>query len=467
MKQDILRMLPKVDEVLQDGEIEKLMEEIPREKITEAVRRVIDRKRTAILESEDEDPRMHLLNIREEIMAEIKAASCPSLRSVINATGVVLHTNLGRACLSEKAAAQVMKVAEGYSTLEYDPEAGSRGSRHVHAEELLKKLTGAEAAMVVNNNAAATMLVLSAMCRGKEVIVSRGEMVEIGGSFRIPDIMEQSGATLVEVGTTNKTRVSDYEKHVNENTAALLKVHTSNYKIIGFTEDVSLRELRALGDEYDLPVIYDMGSGLMADLSSFGIDEPTAPRGLSDGADVVLFSGDKLLGGPQAGLICGKKKYIDRMKNHPLARVIRADKLTFAALESTLNAYLDPETALNEIPVLRMLTRPTEELRAQCMILKDMIDEIKDPLTGEKAYATEIVECEGVVGGGSAPSAVLKNQAVRVSHRTMSPDEMCNALHKGEIPVIARIHKDRMLLDVRTLKTKDYEVIVEKLRAMA
>ena len=459
-------MLPKVDEVLKDREIEKLMDDVPRELITEAVRRVIERRRSAILASDEEDPRTHLLGIREEIMAEIGEASYPSLRPVINATGVVLHTNLGRAKLSERAASRVMSVAKGFSTLEYDPEAGARGSRHVHLEELLKKLTGSEAAMIVNNNAAATMLVLSALGCGREIIVSRGEMVEIGGSFRIPDIMEQSGAHLQEVGTTNKTRLSDYEKKVNENTAALLKVHTSNYKIIGFTEDVSLRELRELGDRYDLPVIYDMGSGLMVDLSPYGIDEPVAAKGLTDGADVVLFSGDKLLGGPQAGIICGKKKYIDLMKTHPLARVLRVDKMTIAAMESTLSAYLDPERALREIPVLRMITKTHEELMAQCMILRDMINEIKDPKTGENPYRAWIEEDAGVVGGGSAPGSVLKNVVVKVIHDEMSPDEMCSRLHRGEIPVVARIHKDRMVLDVRTLEKADFEVITDKLRAM-
>lgn len=466
MKNELLRKLPKVDEVLKDPEIEKILNEVPREKATEAIRKVIDRVRASILKDETGvDPDLKALY--EDILCEIREASFMSLRPVVNATGVVLHTNLGRANLSEEAKAHVMAVAGNYSTIEYDPVKGSRGSRHVHVEELIKKLTGAEAAMIVNNNAAATMLTMASIGRGREMIVSRGELVEIGGSFRIPDIMEESGSHLVEVGTTNKTRLSDYEKKINENTAALLKVHTSNYKVIGFTEDVSLRELRTLGDKYGLPVIYDMGSGLMTDLSPWGIDEPIVSRGIADGADIVLFSGDKLLGGPQAGVIAGKKELIDKMKSHPLARVVRVDKLTFAAMESTLNAYYDPETALNKIPVLRMLTKPVHELRSECMILSSMIDDIKDPSTGESVFRTKVTEDEGVVGGGSAPSAVLRNMVVEVTHDKLSPDRMCELLHKGELPVIARIRRDVMVLDVRTLERSEFDIITDKLRSIA
>ncbi|MBQ5955115.1 MAG: L-seryl-tRNA(Sec) selenium transferase, partial [Firmicutes bacterium] len=334
-------------------------------------------------------------------------------------------------------------------------------------ENIIKKITGAEAAMAVNNNAAATMLVMAAVGRGREMIVSRGELVEIGGSFRIPDIMKESGAVLVEVGTTNKTRIGDYESQINENTAALLKVHTSNYRVIGFTEDASLRELRELGDKYGLPVIYDMGSGLMTDLSEWGIHEPVVKEGLKDGADVILFSGDKLLGGPQAGIIAGKKEYIDKMKSHPLARVVRVDKMTIAALEATLSEYADRERALKEIPVLRMLTRSREDLQSDCLLLKGMLDDIKDPEDGSAAFSVKVIEDDGVVGGGSAPDSRLKNIVLAVDHGKLSPDRIEEALRKGEPPVIARIKNDSVIIDVRTLAKSDLEIIAERFREIA
>ncbi|MBR3182741.1 MAG: L-seryl-tRNA(Sec) selenium transferase, partial [Firmicutes bacterium] len=386
---------------------------------------------------------------------------------VINATGVVLHTNLGRANLSDKAVEQVVSAAKSYSTLEYDPEKGARGSRHSHVEDIIKKITGAEAAMAVNNNAAATMLVMAAIGRGREMIVSRGELVEIGGSFRIPDIMKESGAVLVEVGTTNKTRIGDYESQINENTAALLKVHTSNYRVIGFTEDASLRELRELGDKYGLPVIYDMGSGLMTDLSEWGIHEPVVKEGLKDGADVILFSGDKLLGGPQAGIIARKKEYIDKMKSHSLARVVRVDKMTIAALEATLSEYADRERALKEIPVLRMLTRSREDLQSDCLLLKGMLDDIKDPEDGSAAFSVKVIEDDGVVGGGSAPDSRLQNMVLAVDHGKFSPDRIEEALRKGEPPVIARIKNDSVIIDVRTVNKSEYDIIAERFREIA
>ena len=334
-------------------------------------------------------------------------------------------------------------------------------------ENIIKKITGAEAAMAVNNNAAATMLVLAALGRGKEIIVSRGELIEIGGSFRIPDIMKESGAELIEVGTTNKTRISDYESHITENTAALMKVHTSNYRVIGFTEEASIRELKELGTKHGLPVIYDMGSGLMTDLREWGIREPVVKDGLKEGADVILFSGDKLLGGPQAGIIAGKKELIDKMKSHPLARVMRVDKMTIAALEATLTEYGDRERALKNIPVLRMLTKTPEEMRAECVLLKGLIDEIKDPASGETAFSAKVIEDTGVVGGGSAPDSRLDNMVLTVEHRTLTPDFMEEALRKGEPPVIARIKNDSVVIDVRTLKEADYEIIAERFREIA
>ena len=468
MKQELLRLLPKIDDLLMYGWISSLIGRVPREIVVEAVRDEVETLRSGILDgSITEASQMGLENISDRITEKVNKLEIKSLRPVINATGVVLHTNLGRANLSEKALAQVISVANNYSTLEYDPEKGARGSRHSHVEDIIKKITGAEAAMAVNNNAAATMLVMAAIGRGREMIVSRGELVEIGGSFRIPDIMKESGAVLVEVGTTNKTRISDYESHINENTAALLKVHTSNYRVIGFTEDVSVKALRELGDKYDLPVIYDMGSGLMTDLREWGIHEPVVKDGLKDGADVILFSGDKLLGGPQAGIIAGKKEYIDKMKSHPLARVVRVDKMTIAALEATLSEYADRDRALNEIPVLRMITKSREDLQAECLLLKGMLDEITDPENGGMAYSVKVMEDDGVVGGGSAPDSRLQNMVLAVDHGKFSPDRIEEALRKGEPPVIARIKNDSVIIDVRTVNKSEYDIIAERFREIA
>ncbi|MBR6224567.1 MAG: L-seryl-tRNA(Sec) selenium transferase [Firmicutes bacterium] len=468
MKQELLRLLPKIDDLLMDGWISSLIGRVPREIVVDAVRDEVETLRSGILDgSITEASQMGLENISDRITEKVNKLEIKSLRPVINATGVVLHTNLGRANLSEKALAQVISVANNYSTLEYDPEKGARGSRHSHVEDIIKKITGAEAAMAVNNNAAATMLVMAAIGRGREMIVSRGELVEIGGSFRIPDIMKESGAVLVEVGTTNKTRIGDYESQINENTAALLKVHTSNYRVIGFTEDASLRELRELGDKYGLPVIYDMGSGLMTDLSEWGIHEPVVKEGLKDGADVILFSGDKLLGGPQAGIIAGKKEYIDKMKSHPLARVVRVDKMTIAALEATLSEYADRERALKEIPVLRMLTRSWEDLQSDCLLLKGMLDEITDPEDGSAAFSVKVIEDDGVVGGGSAPDSRLQNMVLAVDHGKFSPDRIEEALRKGEPPVIARIKNDSVIIDVRTVNKSEYDIIAERFREIA
>ena len=468
MKQELLRSLPKIDEVLMDEGISALMERIPRETVVDAVRDSVETIRADILAGKITEPsEMKLDTIIDRINHTANKMDIKSLRPVINATGVVLHTNLGRANLSDKAVEQVVSAARSYSTLEYDPEKGTRGSRHIHVENIIKKITGAEAAMAVNNNAAATMLVMAAVGRGREMIVSRGELVEIGGSFRIPDIMKESGSVLVEVGTTNKTRISDYESHINENTAALLKVHTSNYRVIGFTEDVSVRELRELGDKYGLPVIYDMGSGLMTDLSEWGIHEPVVRDGLKDGADLILFSGDKLLGGPQAGIIAGKKELIDKIKSHPLARVVRVDKMTIAALEATLSEYGDRDRALSEIPVLRMLTKSRDELQAECLLLKGMLDEIGDTEDGNLAYTIRIMDDDGVVGGGSAPDSRLQNVVLAIDHRTLSPDSIEEALRKGEPPVIARIKNDSVIIDVRTVDRSGYEIIAERFREIA
>ena len=457
MDSNLLRKLPKVDDLLKAQPVADFSGELPHEVITDSVRKVLDRKRERILAGSEafDESFVAYDNVVDEVVTVLNFCKINSLRRVINGTGVVLHTNLGRANLSKAAAAAVAAVADRYSTLEYDPETGKRGSRHTHVEEVIKKVTGAEAAMVVNNNAAATMICLATMGAGKEVIVSRGELVEIGGSFRVPEIMSQSGAILAEIGTTNKTKISDYEKRITENTGALLKVHTSNYKVIGFTEEATIAQLRELGDKYGLPVIYDMGSGLMVDLSEYGIGEPTVVAALADGADVVLFSGDKLLGGPQGGVIIGKKEYIDKMKSHPLARILRVDKMTLAAMEATFKAYYDTENAKKEIPVLAMLTRSKEELYDDAQKLASLIN--------AKGIETEIIEVKDVVGGGSAPATVLRGYGVAVNTDKMTSQELERQLRWDVLPIIARVNQDKVIFDVRTISCEEYEVIAERL----
>ena len=463
MKQELLRNLPKVDEIIRDKRIETLMEKLPREKVVDIVRESINSLRTMILEEKITDETGSGYELAVSMSVREAESTIPgSLRPVINATGVVLHTNLGRASLSEKACERVMSVAGNYSTLEYDPEKGERGSRHSHVEGLIKKVTGAEAAVLVNNNAAATMVVLAALGKGREIIVSRGELVEIGGSFRIPDIMEESGAHLREVGTTNKTRIGDYEKAINENTGALLKVHTSNYRVIGFTEEASLSELRTLGEKYGLPVIYDMGSGLMTDLSRWGVREPVAGDGLRSGADLVLFSGDKLLGGPQAGIIAGKKDLVDRIRNHPLMRAFRADKMTFAAMEGTLEDYYDKETALENIPVLRMITESYDSLCDRALKLKVLIEDIPG-----SQFSASVIDTDGAVGGGSAPDAVLRSSACAVDCGNVSAETAERFLRSGAVPIVAIIRDGRVIFDVRTLKDEELYVIRDRMAELA
>jgi len=447
-RQDILRGIPKVDELLEAMAGLGL----PAPAVRDAVRAELEALRQGILAGEitalpDEAA------IRAAAARRARADALPSLRPVINGTGVALHTNLGRACLSRKAAEAVTAVAQGYSTLEYDVENGCRGSRHSHIETLLAKVTGAEAAMVVNNNAAAVLLILSAVGKGGEVVASRGELVEIGGSFRIPEIMVQCGCSLREVGATNKTHLRDYEEAIGPETRALLRVHTSNYRIVGFSEKPTLAELVALGRERGLPVIEDLGSGCLTDLTPFGIhDEPTVQQSVQAGVDLISFSGDKLLGGPQAGLILGKRPYIERLKKHPLARALRVDKMTIAALRETLYAYTDPEQAKQEIPVLAMLGAPSHVLREKAALLCQML--------AERAVSARVVETEGQVGGGSVPTQLLRSWAVAIDPGRLSLDELEERLRRREMPVIGRISRAQYLLDVRTLAERDFPEIV-------
>ncbi len=448
-KKELLRSIPKVDELLRSDAFAVLS--CGAVAVREAVRGELEELRARILAGEvTELPDENALC--GAIARRAQKDTLPSLRPVINGTGVVLHTNLGRACLSERAVNAAAEVARGYSTLEYDLATGQRGSRHEHVEELLCRITGSEAAMVVNNNAAAVLLILSDIAKGGEVITSRGELVEIGGSFRIPDIMSACGCRLREVGTTNKTHLRDYEEAVCEETRALLKVHTSNFRIVGFTEAVSLEEMVTLGKEKNLPVIQDIGSGSFVELEQFGIhDEPTVQASVSAGVEVISFRGDKLLGGPQAGIIIGKKKYIDSLKRHPLARAMRVDKVTFAALRETLWAYTDPALAVKEIPTLAMLAATPDELHAKAALLRDMLE--------KHGVAAEVVKTTDQVGGGSVPTQMLPTYACAIVPEKLSVDALEEKLRLREKPIIGRINKEQYLLDVRTLMERDFEYL--------
>ena len=454
-KKHLLRSLPKVDEVLRQPAIAAL--DLPQSVITDLVRQHIDDLRRRVLDSD-----LQTLPSMEDLCAEIctaaKAAAKPSLRPVINATGITLHTNLGRACLSEKAVQAAADAARRYSTLEYDVESGQRGSRYSHVEKLLCKITGAEAAMVVNNNAAAVLLILSALGKGGEVITSRGELVEIGGSFRIPEIMEQCGCSLREVGATNKTHLRDYERAICEDTRALLKVHTSNFRIMGFTESVSLQELVELGKQTGLPVIEDLGSGCFFDLEPLGIhDEPTVMNSVKAGVDIISFSGDKLLGGPQAGIILCKEKWIKTLKSHPLTRAMRVDKMTLAALEATLDTYLDPEKAQQEIPTIRMLAIDPALLKLRAEALYEKLTAL--------GVTCQVIPEQDQVGGGSVPTQLLPTWAVAVDPQNVTVDGLEERLRKEtDIPIIGRIVKDRYLLDTRTLWEEDFDYIAQAVK---
>ena len=458
-RQEMLRKIPKVDELLtlaeETGRMAAMTDIIPPAAVRDAIRDELEALRGNILAGD-------LTELPEK--KAILDAACTraygeqrsSLRRVVNGTGVVLHTNLGRSLLSWQAVSAVEEVARNYSTLEYDVDSGSRGSRHDHIDNLLASVTGAEAAMVVNNNAAAVLLILSAMGKGGEVITSRGELVEIGGSFRIPDIMTQCGCTLREVGTTNTTHLFDYENAIGPETRALLRVHTSNYRIVGFSERPGLAELVELGRKHDLPVIEDLGSGSLVDLTAFGIhDEPTVQQSVKAGVDVISFSGDKLLGGPQAGLILGKRTYIEKLKRHPLARALRVDKMTIAALRETLYAYQDPAWAKCNIPVLRMLGASGEELRGRAEKLRLALEGF--------GCAARVVETEGQVGGGSCPTQLLKSWAVAVDPGKLTADQLAEALRRPYPHIIGRISQGQYLLDVRTLTDDDFSAIARRL----
>jgi L-seryl-tRNA(Ser) seleniumtransferase len=421
-----LRDLPSVDRVLAD---ERLAGE-PHDLAVAAARVVLERARASIRAGEDAG------DVVEAVLAELARARRPSLRRVLNATGVLVHTNLGRAPLAGAALERVSEVAAGYSNLEYSLEAGARGSRQEHVARLLCRLTGAEAALVVNNNAAAVLLALAALAEGQEVVVSRGELVEIGDGFRIPDVLARSGARLVEVGTTNRTRGADYEQAIGPETALILRVHQSNFRVVGFTELPGLREVAAVAARHELPLVDDLGSGALVPLG----DEPTPAESLRAGAGLVTFSGDKLLGGPQAGIVVGRSDLVERLRRHPLQRALRADKLTLAALEGTLGIALDPERAVAEIPVLRMFHEPLDAVRLRAERLAGLVE-------------GDVEETVGRVGGGALPLAELPSCACAVE------EELAERLRLGEPPVVAVVRDGRTLLDCRTLTDAEVDEV--------
>jgi L-seryl-tRNA(Ser) seleniumtransferase len=448
---ELLRRIPGVDEVLQRPEVTDLLKAHPRPVVVEAVRRGLGRLRRELVEKADlsavGEDLLSFENLLPLFQREIEMQVRPRLRRVINATGVVIHTNLGRSPLAASALQHLIDISGSYSNLEYDPDLGERGSRYSHVEGILCRLSGAEAGLVVNNNAGAVLLALNTLAEGKEVIVSRGELVEIGGAFRIPDVMKRSGAILREVGTTNRTHPSDYQKAIGPETALLLKVHTSNFRVIGFTSEAPLKDLVELGRLHRLPLMNDLGSGCFVDLTKYGLEkEPTVQEAIRAGVDIVTFSGDKLLGGPQAGIILGKKDLVDLMKTNPLTRALRIDKLTLAALESTLLLYADEDRAVEEIPTLRMLKTDLGLLKKRGgRLMKTLQRKIG------KSASFSLKELFSRVGGGALPLQELPTIALAIKPSGFSANALEERLRKGEPPIISRISRDEVILDMRTV----------------
>ena len=446
----LLKAIPKVDLFLRRAEEEPDLASAPRVHLLAAIRRTLTELRRDLMAGRLVSV-PGLDDLLPTVRAQLAAETAWSLRPVVNATGLVLHTNLGRAVLCETAAARVAEIAANYSNLEYDPQAGERDSRQAHVESLITRLTGGAAALAVNNNAAALLLIMAAVCGGREVIVSRGELVEIGDSFRLPEILAQGGVRLREVGATNKTTLADYAAAIEpERSGGLLKVHPSNFRMIGYTHQPTVAELASLASARGLPLIFDAGSG------AFGlqmIGEPDPAEALAAGADLVCFSGDKLLGGPQAGLVAGRAELVARLKVHPLARALRLDKLRLAALEATLRLHLDPNQARRDIPTLAMLHIEGEELRARAESLKTALAAVAPTLD------LAVVEVEGQAGGGAAPEYPLPSWAVAITHSRLSAERLEAALRRGEPPVVGRIHRERLLLDVRTVQPGQFALL--------
>ena len=451
------RHLPGVDRVLSVERIKQLEKDYPHDLLVNLIRQQIEQERLSIAAG---NTCPSIDEIVEAVCTRLQALEKPSLRPIINASGVILHTNLGRAPLGKESLAAMDAASKGYCNLEFNLDSGTRGSRNVHIEWLLCQLTGAEAALVVNNNASAVLLGLTALAKRKEVIVSRGEAVEIGGGFRIPDVMRQSGAKLVEVGTTNCTYASDYEQAINQRTAALMRVHSSNFRLMGFTNEVSLEELMAIGSRNDLPVFDDLGSGCFLDTTKFGLaPEPTVQQSVAVGAGLTFFSGDKLVGGPQAGIIVGRKQYIDKLKKHPLVRAVRTDKTRLAGLAATLIHYLKGE-AETRVPVWRMISAPLEEVERRAGLWAKAIGDLAQVIPGET-----------MIGGGSLPGGTLPTRLVAIGGGGKKGQKIAQAvsqrLRAREIPVIGRISEDVLLLDPRSVLPEEDSIVLQALQDLA
>ncbi len=459
-RRSLLSQLPSIDRLLLTPPLRDLEPELPHRLLAEAARQTVAELREDLLQN-GPTPDLTPATVADRAARRARMLARSNLRPVLNLTGTLLHTNLGRAPLAPSALAALTAVSRGYANLEFEIETGERGRRDSHVEALLRQLTGAEAATVVNNNAGAVLLALTALARGREAIVSRGELIEIGGAFRIPEVMTAGGVLLREVGTTNKTHRRDYEDAIGEASGLLLKVHTSNFRVLGFTASVSGAELVELGRIHGLPVMEDLGSGLLLDLSPYGIPlEPTVAGAVAAGIDVVTFSGDKLLGGPQAGIIVGRTTAIEKIRHHPLARALRSDKLTLTALEATLRLYLDPPLALREIPVLRMLATPAAELLQRCRRLQRRLRRV----CGNRLEIC-VAATTSAVGGGALPLTELPGYALALTAPDLSADALAARLRRGTVAVIGRIQDDRLLLDPRTLAVKEEADLVAALAA--
>lgn len=458
-----LRQIPSINDLMEHPEIKRLNEHnvLDRKTLVELLRKSVEETRTALLEQKKTKSGDIVQDIILSLSDKVERLIHSPLKPVINGTGVVLHTNLGRALLSKAAQEAMLHVAQHYSTLEYNLEKGERGSRHTIVEQLICHITGAEAALVVNNNAAAVYLVLKELAEGKEVVISRGELVEIGGSFRVFEIMRESGAQLVEVGTTNKTHLYDYEQALSPNTGLVMKVHTSNFVIKGFTATVPGSELVQLAHRHHIPVFEDLGSGVLFDLRPYGIgQEPTVQEVIQEGIDLVSFSGDKLLGGPQAGIIAGKAKYISRLKKNQLLRSLRVDKFTLAALEATLRAYLNPEKAKEEIPTLRMILQSEEEIKNRALTALNQIDHTR--------YQVEIVPLQSEVGGGTLPEVFLPSWGLKLTPTSpLTAAELSMRLRLAPFPLIGRIIADHFVLDFRTIADDEIPILLHTLHQVS